>query len=409
MYKILHVLAQRPGRTGSGVFLNALVEQAARKGHQQAVIAGIPFDDKLDFPQIKLEFLYPVYFDTPDLPFHVAGMSDVMPYPSTTYSKMSTDMLTRWNESFEKAIKQALYQFKPDIIISHHLWMLTALVKKLVANNPVIAISHGTGLRQLNLASHLKENVIKGCRDVDLVLALNIYQRNEIVRQYGIKPENIVVTGCGYNSDIFYPPADKTSSDKIKLVYCGKLSKAKGVIHLIKIFNQISRGKNLELIMIGSGHGSEETKIRQLAAENPDKINFRGSVDQQEVGDIFREADIFILPSFYEGFGLVVLEALATGLKVITTEIPGLRSWLGSKINNSGQINYIALPRLENMDQPLEEDIPQFEKDLKQTLLKVIDSLDNKYDISCLKEIEEKSWENLFQNIENLINDLKGC
>jgi glycosyltransferase involved in cell wall biosynthesis len=407
MYRILHVLAQRPGRTGSGIFLNSLIVQAAAEHHQQAVIAGIPIWDKLDFPQIAEQNKFPVHFETADLSFPVAGMSDTMPYPSTRYSEMDPSMLRNWTKAFEEKIHLAMDKFKPDIVLTHHLWLLTGIVRNLLPDIPVIAISHGTGLRQLQLASNLKEQVIKSCYNVDLVLALNDFQKLEIHKKYKIDQKKILVIGSGYNSDIFYPNPRHRRSDKVKLVYCGKLSKAKGTIQLIRVFNSLLRSfDDLELVMIGSGNGEEEKQVQYLAQKNIDHIEFKGSVPQNEVGDIFRQCDIFVLPSFYEGLPLVVLEALASGLLVASTEIPGLRNWLGDKINASSQIEYVKLPRLKNMDQPVEEDIPVFENDLKSALIKMINSHKADKIVSCSKEISQKSWRKLFNTIEIYIDNL---
>lgn len=79
--RILCISAQKPDSTGSGVYLAETVASLAAAGHQVAVIAGI---DKDDSPQLApgVEFV-PVRFRTPELPFPVCGMSDVMPYEAT--------------------------------------------------------------------------------------------------------------------------------------------------------------------------------------------------------------------------------------------------------------------------------------------------------------------------------------
>jgi glycosyltransferase involved in cell wall biosynthesis len=404
MKRILHVLAQKPGKTGSGIFLNSIIEQAAKNNYSQAVIAGISAKDDFFFPKIEERYHYPVHFDTEELPFPVVGMSDVMPYSSTKYSEMDPEMIIKWHDAFTDRIITALDQFKPDLIFSHHLWLLTSLTRKLAGDIPVIVICHGTGLRQLESASNLKARVIENCRNVDLVLTLNDFQKKSVQKQYKIPGAKIVVTGCGYNSNIFFPSATKSRKKNLKLVYCGKLSNAKGVPHLIMVFNRLLKvHDNLQLLLIGSGSGAEEKHIRQLAAQNDDKITFTGEVPQQEVGKLFRQCDIFILPSFYEGFGLVVLEALASGLHVVSTDIPGLKHWLGEKINNSGKIEYIELPRLHNTDQPWPEDIPPFEAKLEQAILNLIDKIRKNYFVDCIPEITCKSWQQWFLNVEKYL------
>jgi len=277
----------------------------------------------------------------------------------------------------------------------------------LLPDIPIIAFVHGTALRQLELCPHLAGKAIEGCRKVDIILALNLFQKQQIQRKFKIPENRIEITGTGYNSDIFFPQDNRNNNEDLKLVYCGKLSAAKGVIHLIKAFNDISRAmNNTQLIIVGSSSGKEAREIYDLADSNSN-ITFTGAVKQNRLGSIFRECDIFILPSFYEGVPLVILEALASGLMVVTTKLPGLKEWVGNIICKAGVIEYFPLPRLINTDQIKQEDISGFETDLKQAIINTI-SLIQKQDQPSFpfEEIEERSWRNLFDKIMKLTRKL---
>ena len=130
-----------------------------------------------------------------------------------------------------------------------------------------------------------------------------------------------------------------------------------------------------ELHLAGSGSSDEERQIRQLAGEKRGKIVFHGALSQEELANLFRVSDIFVLPSFYEGLPLVVLEALASGLRVVTTDLPGLKEYLGREINYSGLIRYVELPRCEHEDSPIAEDLPDFEDRLAEGIKVQINSL----------------------------------
>lgn len=97
--RILHVIAQKPGHTGSGIFLMNLIRVAAQRGHDQCLVAGISAGDGKcgqDMPA-NLHFI-PVLFETNELPFPVPGMSDEMPYPSTRYRQMTDETLRLWEK-----------------------------------------------------------------------------------------------------------------------------------------------------------------------------------------------------------------------------------------------------------------------------------------------------------------------
>ena len=129
MKRILHITSQYPGKTGSGVYLNELIKEGNKKNYVQGLIAGLSKGEENIELNIPKKYFYPVLFKTEKMPFPIVGMSDIMPYESTKYSEMTDEMLYMWKKEFKKTIKKAIDKFKPDIIISHHLWVLTSLVK----------------------------------------------------------------------------------------------------------------------------------------------------------------------------------------------------------------------------------------------------------------------------------------
>jgi glycosyltransferase involved in cell wall biosynthesis len=412
MKKILQILGQKPGETGSGIFLKSLVREMAKKEYTQGVLAGISSKDLDIIIEMQEANFYPVLFDTKELPFSVPGMSDVMPYDSTRYIDMDEEMYFKWKNSFKKILDRAVKEFKPDIFITHHLWLLASLIKQWYPDIPMIGICHGTDLRQMDKTKKFTDEVLKGCKNIDKVFALNKFQKAKIQRIYGIKKENIVTTGSAYNGDVFYPNHHLKDRDSIKLVYVGKLSYAKGVMPLLDAYDDIDiNKKDIEFTIVGSGKGKEAEAIKEKAKKIGKKVIFTGMVSQEELGEILRDSDIFILPSFYEGLPLVLIEALACGLRVVTTDLPGVKDWIGDKVNSTGVISYVSLPRLRNTDEPVEEDIPRFTKELKYSIENHISLLDSYKDDKAkekivLRRIRQLCWESLFSKMEGYINDL---
>ncbi|GAA0745440.1 glycosyltransferase family 4 protein [Clostridium oceanicum] len=412
MKKILNIIAQKPNSTGSGIYLQSLVKEADKKDYKQAVIAGISkYDTKVSFDSVNKVDFYPVIFETENMPFPVIGMSDVMPYNSTKYRDLSKEKLSKWKEGFSKALKKSIEEFKPDIIICHHLWLLTALTKDLVLNNiPVIGFCHGTDLRQMKSLSKKSKNIFKetinyikyNCRNLDLIIASHSNEKNEIIKYYGIDKNKIVLGGSGYNSDVFYNNYEKNKNlnDLTKIVYAGKLSFSKGVPSLINSLNLLKeKNKNFELFLAGSGTGEELDYILNLCKKSKFKIHILGPIPQSDLGNLFRKSNILVLPSFYEGMPLVLIEAMACGIKIVSSDLPGLKEWMGKTINNSGIINYVPLPRIENIDVPLDEDLPEFEKKLGENIENHFNKLIT-YDKKLKKSIENKSWRGAFEDLE---------
>ena len=89
--RILHLLSQRPEATGSGIFIQAMLREAVRKGHANYLVAGIP-DDCPPAPDLLSGVPHRfVRFGTGALPFPVVGMSDVMPYDSTRFCDLDSE------------------------------------------------------------------------------------------------------------------------------------------------------------------------------------------------------------------------------------------------------------------------------------------------------------------------------
>ncbi len=150
---------------------------------------------------------------------------------------------------------------------------------------------------------------------------------------YGVKkPINILPTGIDLDNyknikKGFIRNKIKISDQTKILLYVGRLGKEKSVdflIHAFKIINQ----KNSNTTLVYVGEGPEEAALKKLAKElNVDKnVYFLGSVKHEDVPKIYGDADIFVFASQTETQGLVVLEALASGIPVIAVDDPAFKN-----------------------------------------------------------------------------------
>ena len=403
--KILHALAQRPGRTGSGVFLQQLFRAGYEKGHTQAVLAGVPLDkQEPDIDNLDMKNYYPVLFESDDLPFPVAGMSDIMPYKSTIYSQISEDMYQVYEKEFKKIITKAVEEFNPDLVICNHIWLLSTFIKDLYPDLKTLVLCHGTDLRQLERAKQfipiVKEKVPKN----DYLFALNSVQAEEIKKLYDVRHDQVITSGSGYNPQMFYP-IKREKNKKIKIAYVGKICNAKGVPYLMNAMDKTKNHENIELNLIGKGNAKESENIIKSIASKKADINYLGALPQDELEQLLRVSDIFILPSFFEGLPLVVIEALASGAKVISTDLPGLNDFLGDRFKELGAIRYIHMPSLKNIDTPHEEDVEKFENEISLLIDEVSDEIinDKEYKIEeVTKLLEDKTWVGLFERLEKM-------
>ncbi len=366
--RILHIQAQLPSKTGSGVYFTNIIKGLEDRA-QQACLYGCYSDFEWDI--LPKDKQYQVVFPNKYCNFPLPGMSDVMPYESTIYGEMTPEMIGNWKRAFEPAVRQAVADLKPDIIISHHLWFLTNFIRQWFPDIKVTAVSHGTDLRQAKKHPHLAKQYTKHIKDLDIIFTLSSEHIPSIKKIYGASEKQIHVLGSGFNEDNFYP-AEKNKDKDISIVYAGKIADSKGVFQLVDTFkNQLSDEKNVNLELYGAGDKEAVDRLKKGIESDP-RMTYYGAVTQDVLGDIFRKHEVFVLPSYYEGLPLVVLESLACGMRVVVNEFPALIELLSGTINESGWVEYVKQPRLENVDQPVESDLSAYCDRLAEALKKQI-------------------------------------
>ena len=399
--KILHVLAQLPVKTGSGVYFTNVIDGLKNYEVEQAAIYGTT--PEYDFN--ILDTVYEVEFEGEDIDFPIVGMSDVMPYNNTLYKNMSENMMTTWQNAFRKKLLKAKEEFKPDVVITHHLWILSSIVCKIFTDEKVLAICHNTDLRQAEKNPSIKEKYVTNLDKLDKILALSSSQIDEIVTVYNYSKENIINIGAGYNEKVFFPLNNYEPKEKSEILYAGKFDESKGFYELIKAFRILeTKVKDVELDLIGNLKEEDKERVYSLVGDSKN-IKIYNAMDQAHLGEIMRQKDIFILPSYFEGLGLIAVEALGSGLRVVATEIEGLIEFLGDKINNSDIIEYIAMPTIYDTDKAVEEEKPAFIERIVAALELMIERTrkERKLPQELLEEVERHSWKKKIETIYNLL------
>ena len=401
--KILHVIAQLPSRTGSGVYYSNVIEELKKYGHEQAALFAT--QDDFNFDVLRGSTLYPVCFKSGRIPFPIVGMSDVMPYENTVYSSMNEHMLEAWRMAFEDELHRAEREFQPDILILHHLWILTSIATGIFDKRIKIGVCHNTDIRQAEQHPDMKNRYVVNLKNLDFVFSLSDLHKQRISDVFGIEQSKIITIGGGFSQKLFFPLASRKKNDKTRIVFSAKIEKSKGVFELVKAFKNITEtNQNLHLDIIGTP-GGESVRILQSLTGNADNITVIPIKNQKALADYIRDKDIFVMPSYFEGLGLMALECLASGLRVVATEIEALMSLLGDNVNNSGVIEYVKLPRIYDTDKPFDDDLEQFVENLSAKLLLQIERVRNGdlFPMEILPEINKHSWNGKTERINNVI------
>lgn len=398
--RILSVTAQKPSSTGSGVYLTEVVKSLSETGVSQAVVAGVTREDRIEMPDGVT--VYPVYFESEKLPYPVVGMSDEMPYTSTRYRDMTEEMTEQFRGAFLEVLDEAVEKEQPDIILCHHLYYLTALIREHYPKKKVYGFCHNTDLRQMESIPFQREFIRSQIPKLDRIFALQDAQKEKIKKVYPVPDEKMTVIGTGYNSRIFKKTKDRTSEaisgkeeEKTRLIFAGKITQKKGVKSLIRALDFLDYKKEqIQLTLAGgAGNQKEYEEIEQMAEGCRYPVKFAGCVSQTRLAKLYNESDVFVLPSMYEGLPLTVIESLACGDRVVMTELDGITEWLADMVPDA-DIRYVKLPKMKGPDEAVEEELPAFERRLAEVLKNAIDA---KHTKAC--DVSRISWQKIAEEV----------
>jgi len=168
----------------------------------------------------------------------------------------------------------------------------------------------------------------------DLIFLLNNGVKKSLVKM-GFNPEKLIVLGGGV--DITKIKRIKPKKPKRKnVIFLGRLNLTKGIFDLPKIWPLVlEKVPEAKLILIGAGEEKiiKDLKEKFMSVGVLDSVEFRGFIQKNEdVYKILKTGKVFILPSYEEGWGIVVFEAIACGLAPITYNLPVFKEIFGENI-----------------------------------------------------------------------------
>ena len=225
-----------------------------------------------------------------------------------------------------------------DVVISHD-WLAAHAAKALrsILGLPWLLIMHDTevGKRDNRLArSQLYIAEMEGwaTRLADRIVCCSEFMRTELRNRYKCPPEKLEVIPCGVNPSSFEVTAAFTefrrllAPDDVRIVlFVGRLSPMKGPDLLVEAIPAILRAtRDVRFVFCGDGIAAEALRQRVGDLEVQDGVSFLGHVHGQALAAIYRVADVLVVPSRYEPFGLVALEGAVCGLPALTSGAGGL-------------------------------------------------------------------------------------
>jgi glycosyltransferase involved in cell wall biosynthesis len=176
-----------------------------------------------------------------------------------------------------------------------------------------------------------------------LLLTVSDFSRREIARLYGVDPGAVVVTGNGVDTARFHPAADDggeawNGADRVRarglepggyIASVGRLEPRKNHLNLVRAWALLPEPR-LPLVLVGQRDLEQDEVFAEVAARGlQDGVKFLEQVGDDELPALLRHARVFAYPSFAEGFGMPVLEAMASGVPVVASDVAALAELAG--------------------------------------------------------------------------------
>jgi colanic acid/amylovoran biosynthesis glycosyltransferase len=163
-------------------------------------------------------------------------------------------------------------------------------------------------------------------RQARFVTCISDYCRSQLMKI--VEPEEwskLEVVRCGIDLSAFVPADGDGQSGRFEVLCVGRLVADKGQRVLVEAVDRLRReGVDVHVTLAGDGPDRRELEERVRTLGLRDHVTFAGAVDQRRLRDLYASADAFCLPSFAEGLPVVLMEAMAAGLPVVTTRVMGI-------------------------------------------------------------------------------------
>ncbi|MEO7962702.1 MAG: N-acetyl-alpha-D-glucosaminyl L-malate synthase BshA [Gemmatimonadaceae bacterium] len=323
-----------PTYGGSGAIATELGIALAQRGHE------------VHFITYQQPFRLPAYL--PNVFFHEV---DVGKYPLFEYPPYDLALAVRMHE--------VVLAHKLDILHVHYAiphatsaWIAREMLRETGHDIEVITTLHGTDITIVGQDRSFHAITKFSIEKSDRISAVSQFLKDETFFAFGCAGCNVEVIHNFIDPRVYdrakYPPVLRSGSQKI-LMHVSNFRAVKHVRDVVRIFARVRKEIPSRLVMVGDGpdRADAEEEARSLGVDRD--VHFLGKLDS--VAPLLASADLFLLPSDRESFGLSALEALASGVPVVGCAVGGLpevvRDGETGALRSPGDVDAMATASLE--------------------------------------------------------------
>ncbi|PIR89193.1 MAG: hypothetical protein COU07_02505 [Candidatus Harrisonbacteria bacterium CG10_big_fil_rev_8_21_14_0_10_40_38] len=289
---------------------------------------------------------------------------------------------------------------KTDVIYSPHFNILSKKnAKRVITFHDLSFVHHPYFFNRRQRIWHWLQNYKKQAHDADLIVTNSNFTAGDVVNILGVKKEKVVPIYPGLDPIFKNLNTNQEKLEKFKkenglekpyILYLGTIEPRKNIPALIRAFNSLKEKtiwKDIKLVIAGKNgwlYKNVVDEIKNSPVKND--IKLMGYVDHKNRPLLYTGSEVFVYPSFFEGFGFPPLEAQACGTPIVVSDRTSLREVIRE---NSGI--FINPWKVEDLKNSLEKILS--DKNFKNDLIK-----------SGFENSKKFSWENAAQNLQNLLH-----
>jgi D-inositol-3-phosphate glycosyltransferase len=205
----------------------------------------------------------------------------------------------------------------------------------MVMFHTLAAVKNQLGLGAIESDLRIQEET-RTMQTCQAVVVATEREKQSMVEFYKANPAAINIIPCGVNLDLFRPMdpflADQPLAERLEktILYVGRIEPLKGIDILINALALLSNRPDWRCLIVGGGPSSqsEVARLKKLSKKLKleTRLDFTGIVHQEKLPGYYNKAHVLVVPSLYESFGLVALEALASGCPVVASDVGDLRN-----------------------------------------------------------------------------------